>query len=75
MIAAGFDRALRPVAWAVSAMAAINLYLFYGLGDGWPPLVNRAWTAVDLSVWLAFVNVGVFVWATRLLWRTTAAAS
>jgi hypothetical protein len=72
MIAAGLDRSLRSLAWAVSAVAAVNLYLFYGLGDGWPPAVNRAWTGVDLSVWLAFVNVGVFVWATRSLARPAA---
>jgi hypothetical protein len=71
MIAAGFDPSLRPLAWTMSAMAAINMYLFYGLGEAAPPLLNRRWTLIDLSVVLSVVNVAIFVWATRVLLRVT----
>ena len=71
MIAGGMDRTLRPLAWAVSVMAAINLYVFYGLGDGWPPMIGRRWTGLDLTVWLAAVNVGIFVWATAVVRTVT----
>jgi hypothetical protein len=52
-------------------ITAINMYLFYGLGDGWPPLVGRRWTLIDLSVLLAFGNLGVFAWATKTLLAAT----
>ena len=71
MIAAGFDPALRRLAWAISGIAAANMYLFYGFGEGWPPVVSRQWTVVDMSVVLAFVNLGFFAWATRVLLRMT----
>jgi hypothetical protein len=75
LLAAGIDRTLRPLAWAVSILTALNMYVFYGLGDGRPPLVDRRWTGVDLTVWLAFANVAVFAWATRALLRLTRATS
>jgi hypothetical protein len=71
MIAAGLDRTLRPLAWALSAIAAINLYMFYGLGGGWPPIVGRGWTGIDLTVLLSMINVGIFAWATNALRRST----
>jgi len=66
-LAAGADRRYRSVFWAISAIAALNLYLFYGWGDGSPPIVSRAWTGVDMTVLLSVVNVGVFVHAGRLI--------
>jgi hypothetical protein len=71
VIAGGFEPRLRRVAWAISLMAAVNMYLFYGFGDGWPPVIGRRWTQIDLSVLLAFVNLGVFAWATRALLAAT----
>jgi hypothetical protein len=53
-------------------MAAINLYVFYGFGEGWPPALNRRWTGVDFTVWLALINVGVFAWATLVVARRNA---
>ncbi len=60
---------LRPVYWIMSLVFALNIYLFYGLGDGWPPVIDRGWTFIDMSVLLAMVNVVVFVWFTGRLRR------
>jgi hypothetical protein len=64
-IAAGQEPRLRKIFWWTSAMTALNMYLFYGLGDGRPTVVNRAWTGVDLSVVLSAVNLALFAWFTR----------
>jgi hypothetical protein len=68
-IAAALDSRLRSVYWGLSVIAALNLYLFYGLAPGLPPLVDRGATGIDMTVVLSIVNVGVFVWFTRLLLR------
>lgn len=64
-IAAATERRLRPVLYAVSGVVAVNLYLFYGLGEGRHSLIDRSWTTIDLSVPLSLVNIGIFVWTTR----------
>jgi hypothetical protein len=66
-VAAGLDRALRPLFWTVSSMSALNMYLFYGLGAPWSPMIDRTLTVVDLSVLLALLNVGVFASLTGAL--------
>lgn len=66
-IAAGLAPRYRRIFWSVSAIAALNLYLFYGSSPGHPPIIQRNWTIVDTTVVLSFVNVGVFVWFTRTL--------
>ncbi|MFI5179412.1 MAG: hypothetical protein ACHQO8_12655, partial [Vicinamibacterales bacterium] len=66
-LAAGAERRYRTVFWAITAIAALNLYLFYGLGDGWPPVIHRAWTGVDMTVVLSVVNVAVFAYAGWLI--------
>jgi hypothetical protein len=63
-LAAGQDRTLRPIFWAVSAMTAFNMYIFYGLGTDWSPVVNRRWTVVDMTVVAALLNVALCVWMT-----------
>jgi hypothetical protein len=63
--------ALRPVLWITSAIFALNLYVFYGLGRGWPPVIDRGWTYIDFSVLLALANVIVFVWSTMRVWRAS----
>ena len=63
-VAAGLDRRYTRMAWTVSLIATLNLYLFEGLGMGWPPLVDRTSSFIDASVLLAVVNVGAFVWFT-----------
>lgn len=67
VIAAGLDRSLRPLCWTVSTLVALNMYLFYGVGNGQPLLIDRSWTIIDASLVLAFINVGVFVWCTKRL--------
>lgn len=73
-VAAGLDRRFRPVFWSMSAIAALNLYLFYGLAPEYPPLVPRRITVVDVTVLLSIVNVGVFIWFTRRLRSARAVA-
>ncbi len=70
--AAALDRRYRGIFWALSAVVGLNLYLFYGLGTGWPPLVSRTVTGIDATVWLALFNVGTFVWFTWRLAHGTA---
>jgi hypothetical protein len=52
---------LRGPLYATSAVFALNLFLFYGIGRGFrlPP---RGFTVIDATVVLSFVSVGVFVW-------------
>jgi hypothetical protein len=63
-VAAGLDRRYSGLCWTVSIIATLNLYLFEGLGLGWPPVFDRTSTVIDASVLLAVVNVGAFVWFT-----------
>lgn len=51
--AAGATPSLRPIYWWISTAYALNLYLFYGLGQTLPPVIDRRWTFIDLSVLLA----------------------
>ena len=51
--AAGAVPSLRPMYWLISAAYALNLYLFYGLGQTLPPVIDRQWTFIDMSVLLA----------------------
>lgn len=64
-LAAAIEPRWRMVFWAVSTASAFNMYLFYGLGDGWPPVINRRWTGVDLSVFAAAGHVALWWWATQ----------
>lgn len=67
--AAAVEPRLRGVFWALTAIVTLNLYLFYGFGDGWPALISRQVTYVDASVLLAAISLGTFVWFTRALAR------
>lgn len=62
--AAAVRPSLRPVFLAVSAVFALNLFLFFGIGRGFP-LPPRNLTVVDATVLLSFANVGVLVWHAR----------
>jgi hypothetical protein len=68
-LAAGLRPALRPLFYAVSAIVALNMNLFYGigLGMGWSP--PRLMLGIDLTVLLSLANVGVLVWAAARLHR------
>jgi hypothetical protein len=70
-IAAGASSDYRPIFWAVSVSTAFNMYIFYGLSEGWPSLIGRAWTIVDLTVIAALANVVLLVLMTRRLARVT----
>jgi hypothetical protein len=64
-----------PLALALSMTMALNLNLFYGLGDGIGYAIPRGITVPDLSVWLAVLNVALFVAYARRLARTATAAA
>ena len=68
--------AFRPIAIGVSAIVALNLNLFYGLGDGIGFALPRALTVIDATVWLAVANCFWLSWHARVLRRecSTAAA-
>ena len=65
VLAAGELKTLRPAFWVLSAIVTLNIYLFEGLGTGHPPLIDRRWTVIDMSVLLSVINVCVFIWFTR----------
>ena len=65
-LAAALDVRYRLAFWSVSAVCAINMYLFYGLGAGWPPIIGRSWTVVDLTV---IVALGACALWLRLTWK------
>jgi len=67
ILAAAVDRRYRGVLAAVTIVAALNLYLFYGFGSNWPPVTPRTWTGIDATVVLAFVSLGVFVQFARVM--------
>jgi len=59
--AAGARPRLRPVHIAITAVIALNLFLFFGLGRG-IPLPPRTFTIIDATVVLAVANCVVFTW-------------
>ncbi len=63
-LAGGLDRQFRGVFYMISLICALNMYVFYGLGEGWPPLIRRTWTVVDLTVILSLMNLAAFGWIT-----------
>jgi hypothetical protein len=75
VLAAAADRRYRGVLAAVTVIAALNLYLFYGLGADWPEVTHRSWTGIDATVVLAVVNVFVFARFARLLATDAPAAA
>ncbi len=64
----------RPRYWrvliGVSAIAALNLNLFYGLGEGYA--IPRGVTGIDASVILSMVNCVALVWHARAFRRECA---
>ena len=72
--AAGAVPSLRPVFFALSAVFALNLYLFFGLGRGFPPPA-RTLTIVDTTVLLAIANCALLAWHARRFTRAAAQRS
>jgi hypothetical protein len=66
--AAVLDEWRRPF-WILSVIFALNLYLFYGLGDQVGFAVPRTITGIDATVWLSLANLGVFGWFAKKLGR------
>jgi hypothetical protein len=71
-LAAALRPALRPLFYTVSAIVALNMNVFYGLGYqfGWG--IPRGLLILDLSVLLAIANVAALAWHGRLLAREAA---
>ena len=67
VVAAAAAPQLRPLYWAITAAFSLNLYMFYGLGMNDPPLINRAWTFIDMSVLLAVAYAVLVVRLTMVL--------
>ncbi|HYN09480.1 MAG TPA: hypothetical protein VES67_19000 [Vicinamibacterales bacterium] len=63
-LAAGLERRFRAPFYTVSAICAINMYVFYGIGDGRPLPFERGGTVLDLTVILSLVNLALFGWVT-----------
>jgi hypothetical protein len=61
--------AFRPVLFVVSAIFALNLNLFYGLGEDVGFAIPRGITVIDATVVLAVVNCAALVWFGRVLKR------
>lgn len=74
-VAAAARPRLRPLYWAISAAYVLNLYLFYGLGMTLPPVIDRRWTFIDLSVLLAVGYAGLVAWLTMEVVRATRSAT
>ena len=62
VVAAALRPRFRPLLVAVSAIVALNINYIYGAGLGMGWRMPRMITGVDLSVIVAFVNVGVLGW-------------
>lgn len=71
LVAAALAPEYRGVFWAVSATTALNMYFFYGLGDGRPPLGGRTWPGIDVTVAGSFLNLVLLAWVTRKLAAAT----
>lgn len=65
--AAAIHRQLRPVFYGASAVFALNLFLFFGIGRGFP-LPSRNFTVIDATVLVAAANcVLLLIHARRLV--------
>ncbi len=67
-LAAAARPRLRPIHIAISAVVALNLFLFFGLGRG-VPLPPRNFTIIDATAILAAANCALFVWHFRVFRR------
>ena len=78
VLAAADLTAYRPIAIGVSLVAALNLNLFYGFGNGVGYALPRGVTIVDATVVLAVLNCALLCWhaaAIRRVAGSTAGAS
>jgi hypothetical protein len=68
-LAAALRRSLWPLFWVISAIVALNMNLFYGIGLGVGWSVPRRLLLIDLSVLLSVANVLALVWHGRMVMR------
>ena len=68
-LAASLQASLRPLFYTISAIVALNMNVFYGLGLGVGWAVPRLMLGVDLSVLLSLANIAALVWHARLVTR------
>ena len=66
-LAASLRPSLRPLFYVVSAIVALNMNLFYGIGMGRGWSVPRLLLGIDLSVLLSVVNIAALVWHGRIV--------
>jgi hypothetical protein len=71
-LAAALRPRLRPLFYVVSAIVALNMNVFYGLGYGFGWRIPRGLLLIDLSVLLAAANMAALVWHARVLARESA---
>ena len=71
-LAAALRPSLRPLFYVISAIVALNMNVFYGLGYGFGWAIPRWLTIIDLSVLLAIANVAALVWHGRAVAREAA---
>jgi hypothetical protein len=67
VLASAGHRAFRPICVGVSAVAALNLDLFYGFGDGIGYALPRGMTIVDVTVIVALLNCFLLSWHAAVL--------
>jgi hypothetical protein len=68
-LAAALRPALWPLFWVISAIVALNMNLFYGIGLGLGWSLPRGLLLIDLSVLLSVANVLALAWHGRTLNR------
>ena len=68
-LAASLRPSLRPLFYVISAIVALNMNLFYGIGMGRGWSVPRLLLGIDLSVLLSLVNIAALVWHGRIVLR------
>jgi hypothetical protein len=75
VLAAAGRPVFRPIAIGVSVVAALNLNLFYGFGDGIGYALPRAITIIDLTVIVALLNCFLLSWHAVTLTRECSTAN
>ena len=68
-LAAALRRSLRPVFYVVSAIVALNMNLFYGIGMGIGYSIPRLLLGLDLTVILSVANIAALIWHARIVSR------
>jgi Gpi18-like mannosyltransferase len=68
-LAAALRPSLRSLYWIISAIVALNMNLFYGIGLGLGWSIPRGILLIDLTVWLSVANILALLWHARVLAR------